>query len=539
MAISQRRELRQSQSLVMTPQLQQAIKLLQLSNVELVAYVEQELEQNPFLERQDANGDGPEDGGISSTSADAAPDTAAAQSDATTAEPGAVDASGAETRNDAGGDEGLSAGDRELSESASGESMPSGNEEPLVADYDNYWGNEGAVEAGAAPLTSSYTSTGGRSDFADDDRSLDQTLGSETSLRDHVMEQIQLDIAGAADRIIAVTLLDNLDESGYLTTDLDELSDGLGCALSDGERVLEHLQGFDPTGIFARSLKECLAIQLAELDRLDPAMATLLDNLELLAKREGEALKKLCGGDSEDLTEMVAEIRALNPRPASNFDTEVAQPVTPDILMRPRQGGGWMVELNPDTLPRVLVNHPYYALTSKDPRSQDAKEYLTEQFQSANWLVKSLHQRATTILKVATEIVRQQDMFFRLGVQHLKPLILRDIADVISMHESTVSRVTTNKFIATPRGVFELKYFFTSAIASADGGTAHSAEAVRHKIKTLIDAEKPNAILSDDRIVEILKDDGVDIARRTVAKYRESMKIQSSVQRRREKSLSL
>jgi RNA polymerase sigma-54 factor len=295
----------------------------------------------------------------------------------------------------------------------------------------------------------------------------------------------------------------------------------------------------DPSGIFARSLGECLALQLREKNRLDPAMQALLDNLPLLAARNQAALLKVCGVDLEDLTEMVAEVRALNPKPALAFDQEPVQTVVPDILMRIDNAGGWIVELNTDTLPRVLVNQRYYSRLGGSCKTKQDKEYIQEKFQSASWLVKSLHQRATTILKVATEIVRQQDAFFRHGLEFLRPLILRDIAEAIGMHESTVSRVTTNKFMATPRGLYELKYFFTSAIQGADGQAAHSAESVRYRIKALIDAETAEEVLSDDRIVEILRDGGVDIARRTVAKYREAMKIPSSVQRRREKSLGL
>jgi len=295
------------------------------------------------------------------------------------------------------------------------------------------------------------------------------------------------------------------------------------------------LQRFDPAGLFARSLSECLALQLRERNRLDPAMQALLDNLELLARRDLPQLLRICGVDSEDLTQMISEIRALDPKPAMAFDHSVAPPVTPDVLMRATVGGGWLVELNNDTLPRVLVNTRYYAKVSGASRSKEDKTYLTERFQSANWLVKSLHQRATTILKVATEIVRQQDAFFHRGIQYLRPLVLKDIALEISMHESTVSRVTANKFIATPRGIFELKYFFTQALGGSDGGESHSAESVRHRIKTLIDQEAATDILSDDKIVEILKVEGVDIARRTVAKYREAMHIPSSVQRRRDK----
>jgi RNA polymerase sigma-54 factor len=301
------------------------------------------------------------------------------------------------------------------------------------------------------------------------------------------------------------------------------------------EAALERFQQFDPPGIFARNLAECLSLQLRERDRLDSVMRTFLDNLDLLAKRDLMGLSKICGVDTEDIVDMAAEIRELDPKPALVFDQTIAQPITPDVLMRPQPGGGWIIELNPDTLPRVLVNNTYHARISHATRCKEDRQYINECFHSANWLVKSLHQRATTILRVSTEIVRQQDGFFANGVQSLKPLVLRDIAEVIDMHESTVSRVTSNKFIATPRGIFELKYFFTPAIASSSGGTSHSAEAVRHRIKALIDAEPAEKILSDDGIVSMLNKEGIDIARRTVAKYRESLGIPSSVQRRREK----
>jgi RNA polymerase sigma-54 factor len=299
------------------------------------------------------------------------------------------------------------------------------------------------------------------------------------------------------------------------------------------------VQDFDPPGVFARDLRECLGLQLRDRNRLDPAMQALLDNLPLLAARNAPALIRLCGVDAEDLAEMVAEIKALDPRPGHAFDPPLAQPVIPDIMMRADPQDGWIVELNADTLPRVLVNNRYYARISQAARSKAEREYLTDRLQAANWLVKSLHQRATTILKVASEIVEQQDGFFRHGVQALRPLILRDIADAIGMHESTVSRVTTNKYIATPRGLFELKYFFTSSIAASRGGEAHSAEAVRFRIRGLIDREPSGDTLSDEKLVELLQKDGVDIARRTVAKYREAMRIPSSVQRRREKMLVL
>jgi RNA polymerase sigma-54 factor len=268
-------------------------------------------------------------------------------------------------------------------------------------------------------------------------------------------------------------------------------------------------------------------------------MQALLDNLPLLAARNIPALVRLCGVDSADVADMIVEIKSLDPRPGLAFDPPLAQPVVPDILMRAQPDGGWIVELNGETLPRVLVNNRYCARIRRATRSKAEKDYLTERLHAAKWLIKSLHQRATTILKVAAEIVRQQDAFFRHGVQSLRPLILRDIAEAIGMHESTISRVTSNKYMATPRGLYELKYFFTSSIPASRGNGAHSAEAVRHRIRGLIDGEPAEETLSDERIVELLQNDGVEIARRTVAKYREAMRIPSSVQRRREKLLTL
>jgi RNA polymerase sigma-54 factor len=313
------------------------------------------------------------------------------------------------------------------------------------------------------------------------------------------------------------------------------MADKLGAPVAEVEKVLAELQTFDPPGVCARDLAECLAIQLRERDRLDPAMKTLTANLDLLAKRDFAQLRKLCNVDEEDFTDMVAELRRLNPKPGLVFGGGVVQPIVPDVFVRPAADGSWNVELNSDTLPRVLVNQVYYSRVSKGPISEKEKEFLTECMQTATWLTRSLDQRARTILKVATEIVRQQDAFLVQGVQHLRPLNLRIVADAIQMHESTVSRVTANKYMATPRGIYELKYFFSSSIASSEGGEAHSSEAVRDRIKRLIDEESADDILSDDTIVTKLKDQGIDIARRTVAKYREALRIPSSVQRRREK----
>jgi len=494
----------------MTPQLQQAIKLLQLNNIELTAFVEEELEQNPLLERVENEGD---------------PDREAADTEA--------------RENSDGVEESLSSVDLENDVGSAQES-----EAALDVDYDNSGSEEMPVQSSTEVADSSlsdWSSVGSSSGSGGEnpERSLEQTLSGEISLRDHLLEQIGVELTDPVERVVAVHLMELLDEAGYLTGDIEIVAETLECDMEQIEATLEKLHGFTPTGIFARNLKECLALQLKEKDRLDPVMQTFLDNLELLAKHDLRALSRRCGVDNEDITDMIDEIRELDPKPALSFDFSVIQPVIPDILMRPNPDGGWFIELNNDTLPKVLINNQYHATVSGSARNKAEKQYIAECFQTANWLVKSLHQRAGTILKVATEIVTQQSAFFAQGVRHLKPLILRDIAEEIEMHESTVSRVTSNKYIATPRGIYELKYFFTTALGNSAGGDAHSAEAVRDRIKSLIDEEPVKKILSDDRIAEILQNEGIDIARRTVAKYREAMRIPSSVQRRREKKAAL
>jgi RNA polymerase sigma-54 factor len=504
MALSQRLDLRQTQALVMTPQLQQAIKLLQMSNIELAGFVEQELEQNPLLDRDESD---PEGGPVAVVERDtASPDEAAP---------------------------------------ARSEQAGLGSAEPLLAGEDvDQWdaasGSEGEGDFDLGGDAEAWRQRNGRPDEGVDSLAgLDQGRAHPENLRDHLTAQLGLEIADPVDRMIAAYLIDLVDDAGYLTEDLAGIAAVLGCDIARLEAVLARLQRFDPPGIFARNLAECLALQLRERNRLDPAMQTLLDNLPLLAARDGASLMRLCAVDAADLADMIAEIKALDPKPGLALDPVTAQIVVPDIIMRPQPHGSWLVELNSETLPRVLVNNRYYATVSRGAARKVDKEYLTERLQSANWLVKSLHQRAVTILRVATEIVNQQSAFFQHGVQFLRPLILRDIAAVINMHESTVSRVTTNKFMMTPRGIYELKYFFTSSIQASSGGDAHSAEAVRFRIKALIDAEAGSEVLSDERIVDILSKDGVDIARRTVAKYRESLRIPSSVQRRREKTMRL
>ena len=325
-----------------------------------------------------------------------------------------------------------------------------------------------------------------------------------------------------------------VNEAGYLTGDISDIARTLGTSREHVARVLETLKTFDPVGVFAADLQECLALQLSERNRLDPAMATLIANLNLVARRDFAALKSLCKVDLEDIREMIAELKDLNPKPGHAFGSEPVQPVVPDVYVRAAQDGSWLVELNNDTLPRVLFNNQYLSKVSRTASREADKNYLNECQANATWLIKSLDQRAKTILKVAREIVRQQDAFLVLGVQHLRPINLKTVAEAIEMHESTVSRVTSNKYMATPRGTYELKYFFTTAIASSTvGGDSHSAESVRQRIKDMIAAEAPKSILSDDTIVDNLRAEGIEIARRTVAKYRESLNIPSSIQRRR------
>ena len=495
MALSPRLDLRQSQSLVITPQLQQAIKLLQLSSIELAEYIDQELESNPLLETDDGH-----EAGILSESAGNADDRA---------------------------------GDVSVVDSVDGQDDAPMDVESALADND-----AGLADGGEVSFDTNSSENWGANGAGGEMPDFEQTLADVPDLHSHLVQQLNLATTDPVDRFIGLYLIDQLDESGYLHLDLNESADQLGTPLARIEGMLTIMQRFDPPGIFARNLKECLKLQLVDRNRFDPAMEAFINNIELLAARDLRKLKDVCAVSTEDLQDMIAEVRALDPKPALRFERSINGAVIPDVIMNPQPDGGWRVELNSDTLPRVLVNRSYVSTIGKTVSKTD-KQFLAERLQSANWLVKALHQRAETILKVATELVKQQDGFFRLGVQHLRPLILRDIAEAIEMHESTVSRVTTNKYMATPRGIFELKYFFTQGLPSSGGQEAHSAEAVRHRIKALVDAEAADDILSDDRIVDVLREGGVEVARRTVAKYRDSLNIPSSVQRRRDKRLSL
>ena len=476
MALGPRLDLRQSQSLVMTPQLQQAIKLLALSNLEIETFVGEALEANPLLEAGD----------LRAEDRDAPP-----ESD----EPSLHDSSPGD------GDEAL-----DIDASALDTDRDTGD-----------WSADAAVASGDAPDLEN------RSDDA-------------PTLADHLDRQVGAAAPNAQTEFIARHIIGLLDEAGYLATPLRDIAVALDVPLARVEEALEVVQSLDPTGVGARTLSECLALQAKEADRYDPCMEVLIDNLELVAKGALAHLKRICRVDDEDFAEMLSELRSYDPKPGLQFGGSASASVVPDVLLSATDDG-WDIRLNEDTLPRLVVNRSYYVELREGCAGKEAKGWLSEKLADANWLIKALDQRQKTILKVAAEIVKQQDGFFRKGVSELRPLTLARVAEAIEMHESTVSRVTSNKFLHCERGTFELKYFFSSGVGSADGEGA-SAEAVKARIKALTDAEDPKKILSDDALVDLLKGEGFDLARRTVAKYREAIGIGSSVQRRRAKKLA-
>jgi RNA polymerase sigma-54 factor len=518
MAISTRLVMRQGQTLVMTPQLLQAIKLLQFSNLELSAYLNDELERNPLLEAHDS------DQGLDADH-DADPVFEAGEErssgDADAGEPREGDWALESFSVDAAS---LSAElGTEIGNAFDQEPSPAGPAEPMSA-----------LEGSGLSATS-WNGTAGGGGGGGEAPNLEAYVAARPSLHDHLAGQLALACAGPRERLIGQAIIDAIDENGYLREELLDIAARLDADPAETEAILATIQGFDPSGVGARDLAECLAIQLREKDRYDPAMRMFVAHLPLLAKRDFAQLAKLCGVDAEDIADMAAELRRLDPKPGRAFGGAPIQPLVADVIVRPANDGSWLVELNSDALPRILVNHVYAARVSAGATRDGDKTFISTCLQNANWLTKSLEQRQRTILKVASEIVRLQDAFLAKGVEHLRPLNLRTIADAIGMHESTVSRVTSNKYMMTPRGVFELKYFFSASIGAASGAAAHSAEAVRFKIKQMIDKEGPDEILSDDAIVARLKAADVDIARRTVAKYRDSLRIPSSVDRRREK----
>lgn len=406
---------------------------------------------------------------------------------------------------------------------------------PLDVDY----GSETFIDDGPGDRLAAPTASMGSMEMLSagigETPDLDSFANPEQGLHEHLMDQARAQLSGSA-LLIATQLIGQIDEAGYLEANLLETAHQMGLALHDVEEVLGVIQRFDPTGVGARSLAECLTLQVKEADRYDPCMAKLLANLDLLARGALPQLRRICGVDEEDMADMIRELRGHDPKPGLRYSTDSTAPITPDLFVRPTSEG-WSIEVNAATLPRLLVNRSYYVELASGAQDRSSKAWLADCLASAHWLVKALDQRQKTIIKVTSEIVRQQEDFFRKGVEHLKPLTLKTVADAIQMHESTVSRVTSNKYLACPRGIYELKYFFTSGVAAAGGEGAVSAEAVKSHIKAMISAELPGAILSDDTLVDMLRGKGMDIARRTVAKYRESMGIGSSVQRRRQKAL--
>ena len=483
MALGPRLDLRQSQSLVMTPQLQQAIKLLALSNLELEAYLAEALEGNPLLDTSspDSDGGGHEPPG----------DTPAAEAASLEA------------------DQAMSA--------------DGGSENDLDVDF--------AAESFHHDSASDNVGLSGGGEDID----FDSFAEHDGTLHDHLLAQVG-ERFGGIEAIVAGQLVALIDEAGYLRADLPELAAQLGVPLALVEAVLASIQCFDPSGVGGRDLAECIAIQAREADRYDPAMATMIAHLDLVAKGAFPQLKRICGVDDEDLADMIRELRGYDPKPGLKFGGDGAPAVVPDLYIR-RTVEGWAVEINSGTLPRLLVNRRYYSELAQGAAVK-SKAWLSEQLAGANWLVRALDQRQRTIVKVASEIVKQQEGFFLNGVAHMRPLTLRQVAEAIGMHESTVSRVTSNKYLSCARGLFELKYFFSSGISDTQGDGAVSAEAVKSRIKAMIEAEDGKAILSDETIAQKLSAEGHDIARRTVVKYREAMGYGSSVQRRRQKALA-
>ncbi|MDX6751109.1 RNA polymerase factor sigma-54 [Geminicoccaceae bacterium 1502E] len=479
MSLALRLDVRQSQSLVLTPQLQQAIRLLQLSNIELASVVERELSENPFLERAERSG------------------TAGRQ----------------ERERPLSGAPALAPGGGDGAES--GWSPPA---QPAAADQRLQVSRAAGGEQPASP---------------------DSYLAAPTSLAEHLARQLAGMALPPGVREAALALAASLDEDGYLREADDELAGQLGINRERVAAARAALLACEPAGLGARDLAQCLAAQLREQDRLDPMMQLLLDNLPLVARADLAGLQRACAAELEDVREMIAEIKRLDPRPGRSFTPLEPLAAIPDLLAARTGRGNWRVEINQATLPRVLVDRDYYASISSRCTDRAARDYASERWQAANWLAKALDQRARTLLKVGRAIFTRQIDFLEHGPRHLRPLVLRTIAEATGLHESTVSRATADKHAATPHGTVPLRYFFTTAIAGTGDGETHSAEVIRQQIRRLIEQEEPENVLSDDQIVAILKEGGVAIARRTVAKYRESLAIPSSVQRRRSKALML
>lgn len=494
-------EMRQGQNLVMSAQLRQAINLLQLNNLELEGFINQELESNPLLERVD--------GDITERDVEKDAKAEAALLKAATPQNDQWSQDNAPTNT---------------------ESLPhNNNDAESFEPYDTL------------PSFNDGHSHGGDHNFEGPSQSWEDRMADVPSLFSHLSRQIELNFASPQDKMLAFALVDGLDECGYYRGSMAQIATQFDCDLSDVEMVLARCQTFDPAGIFAVNLAQCLELQLKDQEALTPQLSTMLAYLDLIGQGELKKLQQRCGVDDAAFKNMLALIRRLDPKPATKFQHDVAQTIIPDVLLRkntdPTSHNHWMVELNPDSLPKVLMNERYRQVVETHGLKKEEKAFIQEKTQSAQWLIKALDQRAQTIIKVAAEIVRQQDAFFMYGIGYLKPLVLREVAATVGVHESTVSRVTAGKYIHTQRGVFELKFFFTSGVGQGQANSmAHAAHSVKARIKQLIDAEKADSVLSDDDITKLLKDEGVPIARRTVMKYREAHGLGSSVERRRQKA---
>ncbi len=502
-------QLKLGQHLTMTPQLQQAIRLLQLSAMELSVEIQDALESNMMLELVDG-ADDYEDPSFSPG------DTTAAGGGGNDGESEASFESSFEV---GGGDPG------EVEARSVTDDIP--DELPVDSDWDEIYDT----------LTSSGSSTGSRDG---EDSDFERASVSPPSLREHLLWQVNLTPLSDRDRAIAVTIVDDLDATGYLTSPLEELAATVSVAIGDliesdeVQAILRLVQGLEPAGVAARNLRECLLLQLAQLANDTPwlteSQRCVADFMDMLAARDYNQLMRRLKIAREDLAKVIALIQSLNPRPGAQYSDEQTEYIVPDVFVY-KYKDRWRVELNAETMPPLRVN-PYYASMIKRADNSEGNSSLRTHLQEARWFIKSLQSRSETLLRVATAIVERQRAFLEHGEEAMKPLVLHDIAETLEMHESTISRVTTRKYMHTPRGIFELKYFFSSHVSTTLGGEA-SSTAIRAVIKKLIAAENVQKPLSDHKIAALLSDQGVQVARRTVAKYREAMSIPPSNERKR------
>ncbi|HFI3574114.1 TPA: RNA polymerase factor sigma-54 [Escherichia coli] len=469
-------QLRLSQQLAMTPQLQQAIRLLQLSTLELQQELQQALESNPLLEQIDTHEE---------------IDTRETQDSETL----------------------------DTADALEQKEMP--EELPLDASWDTIY--------------TAGTPSGTSGDYIDDELPVYQGETTQT-LQDYLMWQVELTPFSDTDRAIATSIVDAVDDTGYLTVPLEDILESMGdeeIDIDEVEAVLKRIQRFDPVGVAAKDLRDCLLIQLSQFDKTTPwleeARLIISDHLDLLANHDFRTLMRVTRLKEDVLKEAVNLIQSLDPRPGQSIQTGEPEYVIPDVLVR-KHNGHWTVELNSDSIPRLQINQ-HYASMCNNARNDGDSQFIRSNLQDAKWLIKSLESRNDTLLRVSRCIVEQQQAFFEQGEEYMKPMVLADIAQAVEMHESTISRVTTQKYLHSPRGIFELKYFFSSHFNTEGGGEA-SSTAIRALVKKLIAAENPAKPLSDSKLTSLLSEQGIMVARRTVAKYRESLSIPPSNQRK-------